>query len=241
MRFIIMHRTNAHWESGASPSRELVARLGALLGKIAKAGALESGEGLRASAEGVRVQFAGGKRTVTKGPYGPSGAELPAGFTILKARSIDEAVDWASRQADALGDGEVDIRPVAEPWDIGMRPKPADIHTRRYMVLRKATAATEAGASPSERQRAAMKQLADDTTQAGTHLATESMRPSARGRRYKNSSQGISVVDGPFTESKELIGGYVIVLGDSLDDVDEWARTYASIVDTEEVDVRELE
>jgi hypothetical protein len=96
VRFIIMHRTNAHWESGASPSRELVARVGALLGKITKAGAFESGEGLRASAEGVRVQFARGKRTVTKGPYGPSGAELPAGFTILKARSIDEAVVWAS-------------------------------------------------------------------------------------------------------------------------------------------------
>jgi hypothetical protein len=49
------------------------------------------------------------------------------------------------------------------------------------------------------------------------------------------------VVDGPFTESKELIGGYMIVLGDSLDDVDEWARMYTAIVDTEEVDVRELE
>ena len=241
MRFIIMHRTNAHWESGVSPSRELVARVGGLLGKMTKAGAFESGAGLRASAEGVRVQFAGGKRTVTEGPYGPSGAELPAGFTILKARSIDEAVDWASRQADAIGDNEVDIRPVTEPWDIGMSPKPADLPTRRYMVLRKATAATEDGSAPSSTQRAAMKQLIADSTSAGTHLATESMRRSARGRRYKNSSQGISVVDGPFAESKELIGGYVIVVADSLDDVDEWARMYASIVDTEEVDVRELE
>jgi hypothetical protein len=241
VRFIIMHRTNAHWESGASPSRELVARVGELLGKMAKAGAFDSGGGLRASAEGVRVEFSDGKRTVTEGPYKARGAELPAGFTILRARSLDEAIDWASRQADALGDGEVDIRPVTEPWDIGMSPKPAHVDTRRYMVLRQATAASEGGAAPSAAQRAAMKQLIDDGTRTGTHLATESMRPSARGRRYKNSSDGISVVDGPFTESKELIGGYVIVAAASLDDVDDWARMYMSIVETEEVDVRELE
>ncbi len=241
MRFKIMHRTNAHWESGASPSAELIARVGALMGTIAKAGALESGEGLRASAEGVRVHFVGGKRTVAKGPFGPSGAELPAGFTIVKARFIDEAVDWASREAEVLGDGEVDIRPVTEPWDIGMGSTPPDLQTRRYMLLRKATAATEAGTAPSSRQRTAMKQLIEDGAKAGTHLVTESMRPSARGRRYKNSSNGISVVDGPFTESKELIGGYVIVVADSLDDVDEWARLYTAIVDTDEVDVRELE
>jgi hypothetical protein len=122
-----------------------------------------------------------------------------------------------------------------------MVPKPTDRPSHRYMVLRKATAATEAGAAPSATQRAAMKQLIDESTTAGSHLATESMRSSARGRRYKNSSQGITVLDGPFTESKELIGGYVIVVADSLDDLDEWARMYASIVETEEVDVRELE
>ena len=182
MRFIIMHRTNAHWESGVSPSPELVARVRGLLEQIAKAGALEAGEGLRASAEGVRVQFAGGKQTVTKGPYGPSGAELPAAFTIVNARSIDEAVDWASRQANVLGDGDVDIRPVTEPWDIGMGPKPADLATRRYMVLRKATAATEAGVPLTATQRAAMKQLVDDSTRAGTHLVTESMRPADSSR-----------------------------------------------------------
>ena len=73
------------------------------------------------------------------------------------------------------------------------------------------------------------------------HLATEWMRPSARGRRYKNSSDSVSVVDGPFTESKALIGGYVIVAAASLDDADGWARQYLDVVDSSEVDVRELE
>ena len=67
------------------------------------------------------------------------------------------------------------------------------------------------------------------------------MRPSARGRRSKNSQNGVSVLDGPFTESKELIGGYVIVSAESLDAAGRWARLYFDAVEADEVDVRELE
>src|SRR6185503_15703750 len=98
MRFIIMHKTSPHWEAGAIPSPELIARVGALLGDLAVAGALVGGEGLRASSEGVRLTFSGGTHTIVKGPF--QGAnELPAGFSILRARSLDEAIDWATRQA----------------------------------------------------------------------------------------------------------------------------------------------
>ena len=69
MRFIIMHKTNAHWESGAIPSPELIARVGTLLGELAKAGVLLGAEGLRASSEGVRLRFAAGTRTVINGPF----------------------------------------------------------------------------------------------------------------------------------------------------------------------------
>ena len=47
MRFIIMHKTNAHWEAGAIPTPDLIGRVGGLLGQLAKAGALLAGEGLR--------------------------------------------------------------------------------------------------------------------------------------------------------------------------------------------------
>ena len=59
MRFIIMHKTNAHWESGAIPGPALIARVGTLLGELAKAGVLLGAEGLRASSEGVRLQVCG--------------------------------------------------------------------------------------------------------------------------------------------------------------------------------------
>ena len=64
MRFIIMHRTNADWESGAIPGPAMMARVGTLMGELAKAGVLLAAEGLRASSEGVRLRFTAGTRTV---------------------------------------------------------------------------------------------------------------------------------------------------------------------------------
>jgi hypothetical protein len=78
MRFMIMHRTTPHWEAGAIPGPELIARVGKMIGDLAESGALRAAEGLRPSSEGVRLGFSGGKRTVTKGPLTGSN-ELPAG------------------------------------------------------------------------------------------------------------------------------------------------------------------
>ena len=240
MRFIIMHKTNAHWESGAIPSPELIARVGTLLVALAKAGVLLAGEGLRASSEGVRLKFSGGKQTIVNGPF-EGGHELPAGFSIVRTRSLDEAIAWATRQGKILGDVEIDIRPVTEPWDIGMAAAPADLDTRRYMVLRKATPATEDGVAPTPAQRVEVADLVAETAASGVHLATETMRPSRRGRRYKNSRDGVSVFDGPFIETKEMIAGYVIVSAASLEEAGRWAVQYLDAVEADEVDLRELE
>lgn len=240
MRFIIMHKTNADWEAGAIPGPELLARVGTLIGELAKAKVLLGGEGLRASSQGVRLAFSAGACTVSNGPF-EGDNELPAGFSILRVQSMDEAISWASRQAAVLGDVEIDIRPLTEAWDIGMAPKPDDLATRRYMALRKATAASEAGVPLSPKQRAEMARLIGETSRTGVHLATETLRPSARGRRYKNSTDGISFTDGPFTESKELIAGYVMVSAESLEDAARWATRYIDAVDAAEVDVRELD
>jgi hypothetical protein len=238
MRFAITHKTNAHWESGARPGPDLIARVGALLGELAAAGALQGAEGLRASSEGVRLRFAGGTRTIIEGPF-TGGHELPAGFSILRVPSIDEAIDWATQEANALGPEqvvEIDIRPVTEPWDIGLAPTPSGVPTRRYMVLRKATPATEAGVGSSQ-PRAAN----DEATRPGVHLVTETMRSSGRGRRYVNSRNGVSMFDGPFVETKELLAGYIIVSAESLDEAGRWAARYLHVVGADEVDVRELE
>jgi hypothetical protein len=183
MRFIIMHKTNAHWESGAIPDAQLIARVGALLGEMAKAGVLEAGEGLRASSQGVRLRVGDGARTITPGPFEP-GDDAHAhrslgvsGFSVVRSASLDDAVEWATRQAEITGDVEIDIRPVTEPWDIGMRPPPSDTATRRYMVLRKGSPASESGRTPSAATRSRLSQLIDQATAEGTHLVTETTAP----------------------------------------------------------------
>ncbi len=136
MRFIIMHKTSAHWEAGALPGPGLVKKVGALLAEISTEKALLGADGLRPSAEGVRLTFVGGTRTMTSGPFA-RGNELPAGFHVVRTNAIEDAIDWATRLAAILGNVEIDIRPVTEPWDIGMTDKPSDIFTRRYMICGK--------------------------------------------------------------------------------------------------------
>jgi len=238
VHFIIMHKTNAHWEAGATPDAALIERVGRLIGDMSTAGVFVSGEGLRASSLGVRLRFSGGVRTIIRGPFDGDN-ELPAGFDIVRGTSLEDAIEWATRQAGILCDVEVDIRPVTEPWEIGLAPKPAVATSHRYMVLRKATRATEASIAPSKEQRAALARQAGETT--GVVIASIAMRPSARGRRYRNSAGGLRVIDGPFIESKELIAGYVIVSSSSLDEASRWAEKYIGAVAADEVDVRELE
>jgi len=239
MRFMMMHRTNAYWEAGAAPSLELIARVGKVIGAMAAARVLLGAEGLRASSQGVRLQFSGGRRTVIGGPFSASNA-LPAGFAILRVESIEEAIEWASRFATVMGNVEVDIRPVTEPWDIGLSPKPAGLTTRRFMAMYKADAARKAGVAPMPKQMAEMGRLIEEMTKAGVLVAAEELQPSSKGGRFKSAGGKHTVTDGPFTESKELIAGYVILEARSLQDAMEWAPRYAAAVGTAELDLRPL-
>jgi hypothetical protein len=238
MRFIIMHQTNADWEAGAIPDRQLIAGVGELIGDLARAGVLRAGEGLRASSLGARLTVSGGAADVTPGPFAGSN-ELTAGVEIIRAATLDDAVAWAREVGKVLGDAQLDVRPVTEPWDIGMGTKPDDVRSLRFMVLRKATAATEQGTELAANQRAALDELRRRAP-AG-HLTAESFKPSKRGRRCKNTSGGVVFTDGPFTESKELVAGYVIIDVPSLDEASRWCARYVTVVGTGEADVLEVE
>ena len=240
MRFIAMHKTEPRWEAGAIPDAELLSRVGKLMGEFMKAGILLGGEGLRASAQGLRLQFSGGKRTVTKGPFTPSN-ELPAGFLIVRTASLDEASAWASRYASIVGDVEIDIRPVTEAWDIGMVPMPKELATRRYMLLYKADTASESGRPRPAQQRAKLLALFEEMSGAKVLLTNVELRPSQQGKRYTFQGGRHSVVDGPFAESKELIAGYAMFQAKSLEEASEWALRYGTAVTTPEVDLRVVE
>jgi hypothetical protein len=116
MRFLVMHKSNEDNEAGVPPSNELIEAMGKLMEETAQAGVLLAAEGVHASSKGARLQFSGGKRTVTDGPFAEA-KELIAGFAIIEVNSKEEAIEWATRFANVIGDVEIEIRQVVEASD----------------------------------------------------------------------------------------------------------------------------
>lgn len=94
----------------------------------------------------------------------------------------------------------------------------------RVMVFVKATEESEAGVMPSEREIAEMMQYNEELVKAGVMLAGDGLKPTSQGARVKFSDQAPRVVDGPFTETKELVAGYWLWQVKSMDEAIEWAR-----------------
>jgi hypothetical protein len=94
----------------------------------------------------------------------------------------------------------------------------------RVMVLIKADKNSEAGAMPSEELLRAMGNYNEELVKAGIMLAGEGLHPSSKAKRVHFSGAGRSVVDGPFSESKELIAGFWIWQVKSMDEAVEWLK-----------------
>ena len=88
--------------------------------ELVKAGVMLAGEGLHPSSKGVRVRFAGGKKTVIDGPFAET-KELLAGYWVWQVKSLDEAIEWVKRVPDPMPGTEavIEIRPVFEAEDFG--------------------------------------------------------------------------------------------------------------------------
>lgn len=120
MRFMIIRKADADTEAGKMPSEELLAAMGAYNEKMAEAGVLVSGEGLAPSTTGARVEFSGGKPSVTDGPFTET-KELIAGFTMIEVDSLDDALAWAKQwpALDGGGQARLEIRRVFTADDFG--------------------------------------------------------------------------------------------------------------------------
>jgi hypothetical protein len=94
----------------------------------------------------------------------------------------------------------------------------------KVMVIVKATKNSEAGVMPSEKLLTEMGNYNEELVKAGIMLAGEGLQPSSKGKRIKFSGRQRSVLDGPFTETKELIAGYWVWQVRSMDEAVEWAR-----------------
>ena len=94
----------------------------------------------------------------------------------------------------------------------------------RYMIIVRASKESEAGVMPTAEAIEAMQAYNEELAKAGILLAAEGLSPTSKGARVKFSGDERTVIDGPFTESKELIAGFTIIQTRSLDEAIEWVK-----------------
>jgi hypothetical protein len=236
MRFMIMHKNDPQTEAGQPPPKDIVTKMSAFVGELKSTGRYIDGAGLKGSKTRTRLVFRDGRCTVKHGPY--SGEhELPAAMLELKVRTREEAIGWAERYGKVVGDGEIELGKVNEPWDIGMMPPPEN-PPLTFLLVDKADAATESGGR-TPKQKAELTRLKTEMTKAGVLSKMIQLKPSAAAKRLAFTNNDLRVSDGPFTESKELIGGFSVMELSDMDEALALCRRYAEILGgTLEIDLR---
>jgi hypothetical protein len=111
----------------------------------------------------------------------------------------------------------------------------------RFMVIVKANKDSEAGVMPSEQMLADMMKYNEELVKAGVMLAGEGLHPSSKGARVRFSGSKRTVVDGPFTEAKELIAGYWLFQVKSKEECIEWVKRCPNPMEGEsEIEIRQV-
>ena len=113
----------------------------------------------------------------------------------------------------------------------------------RFMIMVKANKDTEKGVMPEEKLIAAMAGYHEELVKAGVLLDASGLQPSSKGARIKFSGGKRTVIDGPFTETKELIAGYTLIQVKSKEEAIEWAKRFPSPHGEEadgEIEIRQL-
>ena len=120
MRFMVMGMATKESETGVMPKPEAFAAMQKYNEELAKAGILLAAEGLAPTSKGARVKFSGDERTVIDGPFAET-KELVAGFSIIKVKSLEEAIEWVKRAPNVSpnGEGVVEIRKLMDVEDFG--------------------------------------------------------------------------------------------------------------------------
>ena len=236
MRFMMMHKNDPNTEAGLPPPMELVQKMGAFIGELAHSGRFIDGAGLGGSKTRTRLTFHNGDCTTKRGPYRGE-HELPAAMLLLRVATLEQGLGWAERYGKILGDCELEVGKLNEPWDIGRMPPPEN-PPLQLLLIEKADASTEAGGRTPQ-QKAALSRLKTETTKAGVLARATKLAPSAEPKRLVFDANKLRVLDGPFAESKELIGGFSVMELDSFDEAIELSRRYAEILGgTLELDIR---
>jgi hypothetical protein len=119
-KFMMLVKASANSEAGVMPTTEQFEEMGKYNEQLVNAGVMLAGEGLHPSSRGARIEFKGNKKTVVDGPFAET-KELVAGFWIIQAKSLEEAVEWARRAPNPHfgGDTNIEVRQVFSTEDFG--------------------------------------------------------------------------------------------------------------------------
>jgi hypothetical protein len=111
----------------------------------------------------------------------------------------------------------------------------------RFMAIVKANKDSEAGVLPSKELLAAMGKFSEEMVKAGVLLAAEGLQPSSKGARVRFSGTKRTVIDGPFAETKELIGGFWLLQVKSKEEAIEWIKRSPAPFEGEcEIEIRQV-
>ena len=117
MRFMVIVKASKDSEAGVMPDTESLAAMGKFNEELVQAGMMEAGEGLHPTSKGARIRYSGGQGTATHGPF-PLSGDLVAGFWVINAKSLEDAIAWM-RRAPLLDGDEIEIRQVFSAEDFG--------------------------------------------------------------------------------------------------------------------------
>ena len=244
MRFMMLVKSTKDFEAGVAPGEKLLSEMAKWTEELVKAGARLEGGRLEPSSKGVRVRYSDGKFMMTDGPFAES-KELIAGFCLIQANSLDEAIEWTKRVP--FEEGEIELRPLYELSDFpvdaaekpdGWREKEEQFRaapparrpgTIRYLGILKADTDTEAGVLPDEKSLATMGAFLEEGVKAGVFLSGEGLQPSSKGARVRFSGSKRMVTDGPFAETKELVAGYATLQFTSKAEAIEWTKRFVQV------------
>ena len=110
----------------------------------------------------------------------------------------------------------------------------------RFMVIVPANKDSEAGILPTPEQFAEMGKFNEELVKAGILLAADGLQPSSKGARIKFSGTKRTVIDGPFTESKELVAGFWIIQTKSKEEAIEWIKRAPLFDGGVEIEIRQI-
>ncbi len=227
MQYMILRRSDPRSESG----------------RLSQAEDSQLFASLRPSKGAVRLSLRDGEAIVTEGPF-PDPAELIAGFAIIDVPDKAAAVDWLRAWPAGESEVELEIRASGCPGGCAQviaESVPGHENDKRFAVLLRSSADLEAETPVPQSKLDALDAHNAVQAKAGVLLAADGLRSSALGARVKVAKNSFTVIDGPFTEIKEMIAGFWLISVPSMQDAIAWAKRNPYPVGPHvDVEIREL-